>query len=187
MAITTKIIFLSLQVFIVFAVSVNKYSKHSVCNLRDRINNGCYDATSGDSRMECASFCSASPPCSSFVFSRLNKTCYLLSSCSYTAACIVLDPDLEFYATDNDTIALQMQFETTQSPIETTQSPIETTQSPIETTQSPIETTQSPIETTQSPIETTQSPIENYPESYRDYREPHRDYPESYRDYPESY
>ena len=127
------VVLLVLELLGVRSLDYTKYSQRSMCNLRDRINNGCFVPVSGRSRAECAADCSTKPTCSQFLFSTQDNTCYIQSSCGFAPACSVFDPHLVFYTSEMDTV-------TTEEPaVSTTENEVTTQEPNVETTQNPCQ------------------------------------------------
>ena len=152
------VVLLVLELLGVRSLDFTKYSQRSMCNLRDRINNGCFVPVSGRSRAECAADCSTKPTCSQFLFSTQDNTCYIQSSCGFAPACSVFDPHLVFYTSEIDTVTTEEPAVTTSGPVVTTSGPVVTTSGPVVTTSGPVVTTSGPVVTTTEPAVTTSEP-----------------------------
>ena len=77
------------------------FKKRQMCNLRDRIENGCFVQNKGSTRIECSVSCSRNSDCTKFVFSLQDKACYHDAACTFDPTCSGFDADLELYDTSN--------------------------------------------------------------------------------------
>ena len=109
----TGVLLLLTELLAVHGAALTTYTRQTVCNLEDRIANGCYTPHAGTTTLECAANCKRKPTCTEFLFSGRDVTCYVQSSCSFLPTCSVIDAHLEFYSTTAATPASSPNFSET--------------------------------------------------------------------------